>query len=387
MKFVKLIAVAVLPALLSGCLLIPGKFDSTMDIRRDGNFTFAYKGEVVFQLPDDKMMMGETGKPKTWSDKMAVCWSDDNKEVDEFGVYDESLISLAETGAKATEAPVAGTPPKPTKPGEPELAKMGDATKVKESKTDLPKDSKAKSGATSDAAAKAGKAVDEAADKAGKVAEEAAEAAVTEPESTIRKCTKAEVAELKTEWTEKQTKQREQAKMVSDMMGRLIGIDPTRPETMTRFAEDLMKQAGWRSVEYKGDGKFIVDYLHQGSLDQDFVFPVLPEQQIMIPFVTVKRRADGAALVETPGYSLMSNGGLIGGMVAMSEAFTSTNPLDKAPYNPLKNIAGKFTITTDGEVLTNNSVDGPSKVATGKAVTWKFREARDPAPKALIGLK
>ncbi len=383
MNFVKLIAAAVLPALLSGCLLIPGKFDSTMDIRRDGNFSFAYKGEVVFQLPDDKMMMGEGGKPKTWSDKMAVCWSDDNKEVDEFGVYDDSLVSLAETGAKATEAPVPGAPPRPTSPGEPELGKMGDSTKVKPSKADLPSNSKEKAGAATGAAAKAGKAAEEAVEEAA----EAAEAAVVEPESTIRKCTKAEVTELKTEWSEKQTKDREQAKMVSDMMGRLIGIDPTRPETMTRFAEDLMKQAGWRSVVYKGDGIFIVDYLHQGSLDQDFVFPVLPEQQIMIPFVTVKRRADGAALVETPGYSLMSNGGLIGGMVAMSEAFTSTNPLDKAPYNPLKNIAGKFTITTDGEVLTNNSVDGPSKVATGKAVSWKFREARDPAPKALIGLK
>jgi hypothetical protein len=371
MKFVKLIAAAVLPALLSGCLLIPGKFDSTMDIRRDGNFSFAYKGEVVFQLPDDKMMLGETGKPKTWSDKMAVCWSDDNKEVDEFGVYDDSLTSLTESGTTASAPPVLA----PEKPPE---ALPVPAPPVEKPAASAKKEAPAK-------ADKKGKAAAEEA--ATEAAEAAAEAVAVEPESTIRKCTKAELTELKTEWIEKQTKEREQAKLASEMFGRIIGIDPTRPETMTRFAEDLMKQAGWRSVVYKGNGIFIVDYLHQGSLDQDFVFPVLPEQQIMIPFVTIKRRADGAALVETPGYSLMSNGGLIGGVVAMSEAFTNTNPLEKAPYNPLKNIAGKFTITTDGEFLTNNSVDGPSKVATGKAVSWKFREARDPAPKALVGLK
>jgi len=32
--------------LLSACLLTPGKFDSTLDIRKDGAFTFTYKGEV-----------------------------------------------------------------------------------------------------------------------------------------------------------------------------------------------------------------------------------------------------------------------------------------------------------------------------------------------------
>lgn len=33
--------------LLSACLLTPGKFTSTLDIRKDGAFTFAYKGEII----------------------------------------------------------------------------------------------------------------------------------------------------------------------------------------------------------------------------------------------------------------------------------------------------------------------------------------------------
>ena len=35
------------PLLLGACLLTPGKFDSTLDIRADRSFTFTYKGEVI----------------------------------------------------------------------------------------------------------------------------------------------------------------------------------------------------------------------------------------------------------------------------------------------------------------------------------------------------
>jgi len=37
--------------LLSACLLTPGRFDSTLDIRKDGAFTFTYKGEVKVANP------------------------------------------------------------------------------------------------------------------------------------------------------------------------------------------------------------------------------------------------------------------------------------------------------------------------------------------------
>ena len=35
--------------LLSACLLTPGKFDSSLNIRKDGTFTFTYRGEVLAQ--------------------------------------------------------------------------------------------------------------------------------------------------------------------------------------------------------------------------------------------------------------------------------------------------------------------------------------------------
>ncbi len=52
--------------LLSACLLTPGKFDSTLDIRRDGAFTFTYKGQV--KATDPSTGLKDLGKDSGDSD-------------------------------------------------------------------------------------------------------------------------------------------------------------------------------------------------------------------------------------------------------------------------------------------------------------------------------
>lgn len=47
----RLVALAA-PLLLTGCLLTPGKFTSTLDVRADRSFTFTYVGEVIAPEPD-----------------------------------------------------------------------------------------------------------------------------------------------------------------------------------------------------------------------------------------------------------------------------------------------------------------------------------------------
>lgn len=49
-KIVALMALA-LPMLLAACILSPGKFTSTLDIRKDRSFTFTYVGELI--VPED----------------------------------------------------------------------------------------------------------------------------------------------------------------------------------------------------------------------------------------------------------------------------------------------------------------------------------------------
>src|ERR1044072_8787094 len=85
--------------LLSACLLAPGKFTSTLDIKRDRGFTFTYVGEVIAQPPSSGMEGGKSQMPGTQS-------SDDDPD------GEPVMMKIAST-----------------KKPEPEAAPMGDAAK------------------------------------------------------------------------------------------------------------------------------------------------------------------------------------------------------------------------------------------------------------------
>ncbi|MBV1917574.1 MAG: hypothetical protein KUG65_05885 [Sphingomonadaceae bacterium] len=58
--------VALCGLLLSACLLAPGEFASTLDIRKDGRFTFTYSGELHFVSPSEF----SGGKNKSGNDEV-----------------------------------------------------------------------------------------------------------------------------------------------------------------------------------------------------------------------------------------------------------------------------------------------------------------------------
>ena len=70
----KLVAAAVAPLLLTGCLWGPGKFTSSLALNKAGTFVLDYKGEIMLHMPD-----GE-GTPKPWDDAMAICYADGRVE-------------------------------------------------------------------------------------------------------------------------------------------------------------------------------------------------------------------------------------------------------------------------------------------------------------------
>lgn len=45
---------------------------------------------------------------------------------------------------------------------------------------------------------------------------------------------------------------------------------------------------------------------------------------------------------------------------------------------------GVFTLTTDGEILANNTDEGPAATASGKVLQWKVNERSKEAPTALV---
>lgn len=46
-KFAAALGAAAMLLVLAGCMVMPGKFTSDLALRRDGTFTFHYKGEKI----------------------------------------------------------------------------------------------------------------------------------------------------------------------------------------------------------------------------------------------------------------------------------------------------------------------------------------------------
>lgn len=305
MKFARLSAVLAASLALSGCFLVPGKFGADVDIRKAGDFTVAYKGEIIFQMPDD--MMGIKSKPKPWDDVFATCFASGRATADEYATAEmhESAIKGAEEGS-----------------------------------SDGQDDNTRQVACTAKQVAEQRKAYE--AEKAAAAAKKAEEA---------------------------------------DKAAQLFGFSGTGDEANQKFAAALMKYDGWKNVTYKGNGTFDVDYQYFGKLTHDYVFPIFPKSDMIFPFIMVRKRADGSVMVTAP--SLIG-----GGMKAMAGRAKMLGDLSASkdmPESP--RTQGLFTVTTDGEILSNNSEDGPSADPKGKKVIWDVNPMTDRLPEVLIKIK
>lgn len=114
----KIIAAIAAPFLLSGCLLEPGKFTSTLDIGADRSFTFTYVGEVHSINPASGMgdMLkikdkGDEGSNEDdamtadpavalWQEDGGSDWKQDSKSDASKGMTEEQKKALAATLSK-----------------------------------------------------------------------------------------------------------------------------------------------------------------------------------------------------------------------------------------------------------------------------------------------
>ena len=182
-----------------------------------------------------------------------------------------------------------------------------------------------------------------------------------------RPCTAKEVADQKDAYSKKQKDDEEIAKS--------FGLPGTDDESNRAFAAKLMKYAGWRSVAYKGKGVFDVDYHLEGRLTQDFAFPLMPDSNIVIPFIALRRRTDGAVLVNAPA---LTGGTNMFGPMAQQMGGETNGPPSRAE--------GRFTVRTDGQIITNNSEDGPVADPLGQQVHWDIAPGANKVPETLIRL-
>ena len=122
-------------------------------------------------------------------------------------------------------------------------------------------------------------------------------------------------------------------------------------------------------------------------IDHDFAFPTIERFPMANPFVMVNRRADGSVRVDAPGFGPASNGGGMNGLAqlaAMGAMSDKAGEGGDAPKLPV--LEGTFTLTTDGQILANNTDEGPVTDTTGSRLEWKVTPRTAAAPTALIKL-
>jgi hypothetical protein len=347
------IAVAVVaPLSLSGCLILPGEFASAMTVRKNGDFSFSYKGQI--QLVGLANLLNNDFLSESGSEEFkAICYSD-------------SIEPISDSNDMKIEID------------------RDDVAAVADFKA-LPANYWITL-ANQDAEASA--------DEAAKAAEEAAQAAadaaasVDSWSSEERECTAAEVTQQKTDWDTQQTEKKkrdEQGKKMAEMM--IGGIDPENPETIKRFTREVERLAAWHKVEHLGNGVFMVDYSTSGKLADDYAFPVIPRYALGEPMIHVTRWDNGRLRVEAPAFRSdpeMSLSALIG-MGSMASGMLGKGASDKKPAEPIA-IKGSFTLTTDARILANNSEDGPEDAVGMQMLRWDIGPAAYGAPMALLKL-
>lgn len=138
-------------------------------------------------------------------------------------------------------------------------------------------------------------------------------------------------------------------------------------------ADTLSKEAGYRSVRYLGDGKFMIDYQVSGQLTHAFVYPFNLDAQAIVPFIAVELRANGTVRVKAPGFANEAKE-QAGGMGGMGDS--GGDKLD-----------GTFTLDTDAEIVSQNNEEGPQAAGARKTISWTVSPLTRDAPTAVLRLK
>ena len=196
--------------------------------------------------------------------------------------------------------------------------------------------------------------------------------------TTERECTTEEFEE------QLASKKQENERMLAMFGGLMGGIDPSSPDAVGEFSARLAKQKGWNSVTHKGEGIFEISYEMEGELDRNFSFPEIEKVQGITPFVVAIIRKDGSVRIDTPGFAAEQGGsglGMLGALGAMGA------PGEAGDLPPVPKPDGTFRITTNAEILTNNTEDGPSVAGRNlRVLTWTVNQRSKSPPEALLKL-
>lgn len=144
---------------------------------------------------------------------------------------------------------------------------------------------------------------------------------------------------------------------------------------MQAIAAALSKEKGFRTARYMGRHRFEIDYAISGRLTHAFLFPFNSDAEIVLPFVAVELRGDDRVRVKAPGYSNSFDKG--------------REPMGQgaAGDDAAKALDGRFTLTTDAEIVSQNQEDGAEITAQEKRIVWTITPLTSEAPMATLRVR
>ncbi|MBX7514848.1 hypothetical protein K3179_09865 [Qipengyuania sp. GH38] len=224
----------------------------------------------------------------------------------------------------------------------------------------------------------------------GAKSEEKFEAECVDEETwEVRECSLAEVNEQRAEWQEGASERRAKAEREAEQAKQMLGgFDPSDPEAAQKLAEQLERQRGWETVEYKGDGIFDVDFSVTGKMTHAFAFPMVEKMPMANMFVTMMLRDGNQVRVDAPGFASQGGGnpmqGMMAGMMGLASMGKAKGEGEDGEMPNILMPNGTFTIVTDGRILANNTDEGPVNNPRGQTLVWEIDQRTEQAPTALI---
>lgn len=136
---------------------------------------------------------------------------------------------------------------------------------------------------------------------------------------------------------------------------------------MKAIADALSKEAGYKSVRYVGDSKFLIDYEVHGTLDHGFVYPFNIDAEIVFPFIVIELRGKDIVRMKAPGFA--NSDSKKGGMGAPG---------------PESKLDGTFTLTTNAEIVSQNNEGGAAAAPGGRKIVWRATPLTKDEPMAVL---
>jgi hypothetical protein len=202
-----------------------------------------------------------------------------------------------------------------------------------------------------------------------------------------RECTEEEIAEQRETWEAEAEERKARAEREAESMRQFLGgIDPANPQAAEELAARLRRQEGWTRVDYRGDGLFDVAFSLNSTIGHDFVFPTIERFPMTNSFVLANLRQGRTVRVEAPGFAVQGGSNPFQGMFAGLAAAGAASSDNSEAMPTLPEMEGTFRIVTDGQILANNTDEGPQATPDGQVLEWRVNRRTEAVPMALIQL-